>query len=75
MCSGLDSSESDLDLWLTFAMSTCAQGVLQCEGFGVTGSQLDLLSLTPLSGAGCDRRQIGVAHWAASVALLQIVDN
>ena len=30
----------------------CAQGVLPCEGWGVTASQLDLTSLMPLSVAG-----------------------
>ena len=52
-----------------------AQGVLPCEGLGVTASQLYLPSLTPLSVAGCGRLQPGAAHWATSVALLQVVDN
>ena len=42
---------------------------------GVTACQLDLPSLTQLSVAGCCRLQLGVAHWATSVALLQVVDN
>ena len=42
---------------------------------GLTASRLDLPSLMPLSVAGCGRLQLGVAHWATSVALLQVVDN
>ena len=38
-------------------------------------SQLDLQSLIPLSIAGCGRLQVGVAYWATSVALLQVIDN
>ena len=30
-------------------------------------SQLDQLSLTPLSAAGCGRLQLGVPNWAVSV--------
>ena len=30
-------------------------------------SQYDLLSLTPLSVAGCGRLQLGVPHWDTSV--------
>ena len=41
----------------------------------VPTSQLDLPSLTLLSVAGCGRLQLGVPHWATSVALLQVVDN
>ena len=41
----------------------------------VTASQLNLPSLTPLTVAGCGRLHLGVAHWATSVALLQVVDN
>ena len=51
-----------------------AQGVLPIRK-GRATSQLDLPSLTLLSAAGCGRLQIGVAHWATSVALLQVVDN
>ena len=40
----------------------------------VTASQLDKPYLTPLSIAGCGQLQLGAAHWATSVALLQ-VDN
>ena len=40
----------------------------------VKTSQLDLLSLTPLSLAGCGRLQLGVAHMATS-GLIQVVDN
>ena len=42
---------------------------------GVTASQLDLPSLTPLSVAGCGRLQLGVDHLATSAALLQVVDS
>ena len=42
---------------------------------GVTASQLDLPPQTQLSAAGCGRLQLEVAHWATSVALLQIVHN
>ena len=35
-----------------------AQEVLPCKGWGVTASQLDLSSLTPLSVAGCGRLQL-----------------
>ena len=37
-------------------------------------TRFDLPSLMPLSVAGCGRLQLLVAHWAASVALLQLVD-
>ena len=47
-----------------------AQQVLTRKGWEVTANQL-----TPLSVAGCGQRQLGVAHWATSVALLQIVDT
>ena len=36
------------------------------EGGGAT-SQLDLLSLTPLSAAICGRLRLRVPHWATSV--------
>ena len=52
-----------------------AHGVLPCKGWGVTVSQLDLPSLTPLSGAGCGRLQLEASHWATWVTLLQVVDN
>ena len=52
-----------------------AQGVLFCEGRGVTASQLDPPSLTQLSVAGCGRLQLEAAHWAIWVTLLQVVDN
>ena len=42
---------------------------------GATWSQLDLPSLTPLLVAGCGRLQPGVANWASSVALLQVIDD
>ena len=41
---------------------------------GLTASQFDVQSLTPLSIAGCGRLQLGVAYWATSVALLKVVD-
>ena len=34
---------------------------------GVTASQLDLPSLTPLSVARCGRLQLGAPHWATTV--------
>ena len=43
-------------------------------GWGLTATQFDLPSLTPLSVAGCGRLQLGVAHLATSVALLQVVN-
>ena len=52
-----------------------AQGVLLCEGWGVTASQLNLSSLTPLCVDGCGQLELGAAHWATSVTLLQVVDN
>ena len=41
-------------------------GTARCRVGGAT-SQLDLQSLTPLSGAGCGRLQLGAPHWATSV--------
>ena len=41
---------------------------------GLTATKFDVPSLTPLSVAGCGRLQQGVASWATSVALLQVVD-
>ena len=41
----------------------------------LTVSRYDLSSLMPWSIAGCGRLQLGVAHWATSVALLQVVDK
>ena len=52
-----------------------AQRVLLCEGWGVMASQLDQPSLGQLSKAGCGRLQLGAAHKATSVTLLQVVDN
>ena len=52
-----------------------AQGVLSCEGWGATASQLDLPSLTLLSVAGCGRLQLEAAHRAIWVTLLQVVHN
>ena len=40
----------------------------------LTVSQLDVPFLMPLSVAVCDQLQLGVAHWATAVALLQVVD-
>ena len=42
---------------------------------GVTASQFDIPSVTPLSVAGGGRLQRGVAHWDTLAALLQVVDN
>ena len=49
-------------------------GTALCRVWDAT-SQLDLLSLTPLSVAGCGWLQLGAPHWATSVILLQVVDN
>ena len=51
-----------------------AQEALIMRVGGAT-SQLDLKSLTPLSVASCGGLQLEFAHWATSVALLQVVDN
>ena len=61
------------DLYVLCASGT--QGVLPCEGLGVTASQLDLPSLAPLSVGSCGRLQPEAAHWATWVTLLQVVDN
>ena len=56
-------------LWLSCTdlyYARLAQGVLPMWVGGAT-SQLDLLSLTPLSVAGGGRLQLGVPHWATSV--------
>ena len=37
---------------------------------GGAPSQMDLMSLTPLSEAGCGRLQLGVPHWATSVTTI-----
>ena len=60
---------------LSVLCASGAQGALPCEGRGVTASQLDLPSLTPLSVAGCGRLQLEAAHWVTWVTLLQVVDN
>ena len=52
-----------------------AQTALLCKGWGVTASQWDLPSLTPLSVARCGLLQVGAANWTPSVTLLQVVDN
>ena len=50
-------------------------GYCPLYGGGVIASQLDLLSLMPLSVAGCGQLQLGAHYRATSVALLQVVDN
>ena len=47
---------------------------LSCKGRCVTKCQLDLPPLMPFSSAGCGRLQLGVAHLATSVAILQVND-
>ena len=42
---------------------------------GVKASQFDLWYPTPLSVTSCGRSHLGVAHWANTVALLQVIDN
>ena len=69
----LESRGGYTDLYVLCASGT--QGVLLCEQWGVTASQLDLPSLMPLSVAGCGRLQPGAAHCASSVTSLQVVDN
>ena len=51
-----------------------AKGVLLCIECGITASQVDLPSLTPLSVAGCGRLLMEAPHWVTSVELLQVVD-
>ena len=51
-----------------------AQGAMPMRVGGAT-SQLDLLSLAPLSVAGYGILQLGVPHWATSVITASIVDN
>ena len=63
------------DLYPTFAPCKWSSGDLSSEGRGVTASLLDRQFLTLLSAAGNGRLQLGVAHCATSVALLQVVDN
>ena len=71
--SGSSPGLTERDLYVL--CTSGAQRVLSCEGRGVSVSQLDLPSLTPLSVAGCGRLQLEAAHWATWVTLLQIVDN
>ena len=52
-----------------------AQGIRLCNVWGAPASQLDIPSLTPLSVTSCGRLQLSAAHWAISVALLQLVDT
>ena len=49
-----------------FILCTRCLGGTAHEGGGAT-SQLDVLSLTPLSLAGCGRLQLGIPHGATSV--------
>ena len=51
------------------------QGLLLRKRFWITDSELNLLSLTPFSVAGCCRLQPRVAYLATSLALLQVIDN
>ena len=43
--------------------------------WGVAASQFYLLSLTPLSGAGGGRLQLGAVHRVTSVTLMQVDEN
>ena len=52
-----ESRQGYTDLYVLYASG--AQGVLLCEEWGVTASQLDLPSLIPLSVAGCGRLKLG----------------
>ena len=44
--------------WTDLYFASGAKGVVPCIGLGVTASQLDLSSLTPLSLASCGRPQL-----------------
>ena len=55
-------------------MQVTPRGFCPENGRG-NGQSLDLPSLTTLLVAGCGGLQLGAAHWATSVALLQVVDN
>ena len=46
------------------------RGYCPVRGEGLTASQLDLPSVTPLSVAGCGRLKLGATHWATWVTLL-----
>ena len=46
----------------------CTDLYCSVKGGGITASQLDLPSLTSLSVLGGSRLQLGVTHWATSVA-------
>ena len=50
---------------------------LPCKGWEGNRQSiiLDLLFLTPLSVAVSGRLQLGAAHWATSVTLMQVVYN
>ena len=71
----IDPAYYTLNLQGAFACAGGAQGSLPYKWWGVTASQWDLLSLTLLFVTGCGRLQLGAAHWATSVLLLQVVDN
>ena len=64
------------DLRLAFApCDTWSSWCTALRRVGVTASKVDLPSLMPLAVAVCGRLQLGIPHWATSVALLQVVDN
>ena len=68
-CWRLQGCKIEFPLWLScddLYYARGAQGVRPIRVGGMT-NQLDLLSLTPLSVAGCGRLQLGVPHWVTSL--------
>ena len=72
---GSRSANCTGDLWHSFAPYEWRSGVTTLLRVGVTASQLDLQSLTPLSVTGYGRLQLGAVHFATSVTLVQVVNN
>ena len=67
------SPDTTLDYFVAHScFASGAHEVLSCNGWGLTASQLDLLSLTALYVAGCGQSQRRADHWATLVALLQV---
>ena len=52
-----------------------AQEVLFFNRLGVTTNKSDQISLTPLSGAGWGRLQLGVSHLCYFGSITEVVDN
>ena len=70
---GFDSRPSEAAAICT--VQVALKGYCLVRRVALTASQLDLPFLMSLSIARCGRLQLGVATWATSVALLQVVDN